>query len=173
MEKIGADREISSPFSVRIKSAGLVYALSKEMGIRGSVVRLLSTNHGAGDRGMILLIVSMTHEKRFVIYIGDGSARWPACHCSYVMVLFCLALEKVKAGATYHAVAEDGVPMKNIMTVVGKHLDLPLEGKPLNEAVDVIGVFALMWLLPKILLRVRRLKRSWDDILPSLDYLQT
>ncbi len=132
----------NTPFSDRVRSEDLVYTLSKEKQIRGSVVRLTPTVHGAEDKGLIPQLINMARQKGFVTYIGDGSARWPAVHRLDAAVLFRLVLEKGTAGATYHAVAEQGVPMKDIMTVVGKHLQLPVEGKPLDEALGTIGFFA-------------------------------
>jgi nucleoside-diphosphate-sugar epimerase len=132
----------NTPFSDRGLSADLVYRLSKEKQIRGSVIRLTPTVHGVEDKGFIPMLINLARQKGFVTYIGDGSARWPAVHRLDAAVLFRLALEKGTAGATYHAVAEQGVPIKDIMTVIGKHLQLPVEGKPLNEAVEAIGFFA-------------------------------
>ncbi|UJR17974.1 hypothetical protein I4U23_004873 [Adineta vaga] len=132
----------SSPFAERARSADLVYTLSKEKKIRGSVIRLPPTVHGAEDKGFIPMLINAARQKGFVTYVGDGSARWPTVHRLDAAVLFRLALEKGTAGATYQAVAEQGVPTKDIMTVIGKHLRLPVEAKPLNEAVEAIGFLA-------------------------------
>ena len=130
------------PLSDRAKAADIVYALSKEKGIRGSVVRLSPTVHDVGDKGFIPMIANMARGKGVVTYVGDGSARWPTVHRLDAAVLFRLALEKGAAGATYNAVGEQGVPLKDIMTVIGKHLKLPVEGKPVNKAAEAIGFFA-------------------------------
>ena len=53
-----------------------------------------------------------------------------------------LALEKGRAGATYNAVADQAVSIKEIMTVVGKRMDLPVESKSVEEAGASIGFFA-------------------------------
>ena len=134
--------ERNTAFSERARSADAVYTLSKEKQVRGSVIRLPPTVHGAEDKGMIPLLIDSARKKGFVTYIGDGSARWPAVHRLDAAVLFRLALEKGTAGATYNAVAEQGVPIKDIVTVVGKHLQLPGVGKPMNEAVEAIGFLA-------------------------------
>ena len=134
--------ERNTPFSVRARSADVVYKLSKEKQVRGSVVRLPPTVHSAEDNGMIPQLINLARQKGFVTYIDDGSARWPAVHRLDAAVLFRLALDKGTAGATYHAVAEQGVPIKDIMTVIGRHLQLPVEGKPLDEAVGAMGLFA-------------------------------
>ena len=132
----------NTPFSDRARSADLVYTLSREKQVRGSVIRLTPTVHGTEDHGFIPILINLARKNGFVTYIGDGSARWPAVHRLDAAILFRLALEKGTAGATYNAVAEQGVPIKDIMTVIGKHLQLPVESKPLNEAAGAIGFFA-------------------------------
>jgi nucleoside-diphosphate-sugar epimerase len=136
------EHESGGGFSERMKSADLVYALSKEKQVRGSVMRLPPTVHGAGDHGFIPQWIDFARKDGFVTYVDDGSARWPTVHRLDAAVLFRLALEKGPAGATYHAVAEQAVPTKDIAMVIGKHLQLPVEGKPLTEAAGNIGFLA-------------------------------
>lgn len=136
------EQERDTPMSDRAKSADLVYALSKGKQVRGSVIRLPPTVHGAGDAGLIPALINIYRQKGSIIYIGDGSARWPAVHRDDAAVLLRLALEKGTAGATYHAVADQGVPMKDILGVIGKHLQLPLEGQSVQEAMGALGFLA-------------------------------
>ena len=98
------------------------------------MVRLASTVHNVGDKGMKPRLLNLAPQKGFVTYIGDASARWPAVHRFDAVILFRLALEKDVAGASYNGVAEQSVRIKDFMTVIGKQLKLPLEGSPLNEA---------------------------------------
>lgn len=136
------EAERVSPMSIRAKSADLVKRFAAEKGVRGMVIQLCPTVHGAGDKGMLPRLMNLAKQKGFVTYIGDGSARWPAVHRDDAAVLFRLALEKGTAGATYNAVAESGIPMKEIMTVIGKGLDLPVESKSVPEAMQAIGFMA-------------------------------
>lgn len=122
-------------------SADLVYAFSQDSNIRGSVVRLAPTVHGAGDHGLIPMVANAFREKGAITYVGDGSQRWNAVYRDDAAVLLRLALENGTAGATYHAVAEEGVSHKDIWTLVGKKLGLPVEGKPAEEVVEAIGFF--------------------------------
>ena len=133
---------LNHPLSERAKSAELIYALSKDKQIRGSVIRLPPTVHGVEDKGFVPNLINIAREKGYVTYIDDGSTRWPAAHRLDAAVLFRLALEKGTAGATYHAVAEQGVAMKDMMTVIGKHLQLPVKSKSVNEAMEAMGFFA-------------------------------
>ena len=95
-------------------------------GVRSSVMRLPPTNHGDGDNGFVATLVAIARERGASGYIGDGSNRWPAVHRLDSAHLFRLALEGAPAGSTLHAVADEGVPIRDIAEVIGRHLDLPL-----------------------------------------------
>ena len=95
-------------------------------GVRSSVVRLPPTNHGEGDNGFMAALVGIAREKGVSGYIGDGANRWPAVHRLDSAHLFRLALENAPAGSTLHAVADEGVPIRDIAEVIGRHLDLPV-----------------------------------------------
>jgi nucleoside-diphosphate-sugar epimerase len=95
-------------------------------GIRSSIVRLPPTNHGDGDHGFMATIVGIARDKGVSGYIGDGANRWPAVHRLDSAHLFRLAVEKAPAGSTLHAVADEGVPIRDIAEVIGRHLDVPV-----------------------------------------------
>jgi nucleoside-diphosphate-sugar epimerase len=105
-------------------TAELVIALGSR-GVRSSVVRLAPTNHGDGDNGFMATLVSIAREQGVSGYIGDGANRWPAVHRLDSARLFRLALELAPAGSTLHAVADEGVPVRDIAEVIGRHLELP------------------------------------------------
>ena len=92
-------------------------------------MRLPPTVHGDGDNGFMATLVGIARDKGVSGYIGDGSNRWPAVHRLDAAHLFRLALEKAPAGSTLHAVADEGVPIRDIAEVIGRHLDLP-GGRP-------------------------------------------
>lgn len=95
-------------------------------GVRSSIVRLAPTNHGDGDNGFLATIVALAREKGVSGYIGDGANRWPAAHRLDSAHLFRLALEQAPAGSTLHAVADEGVLIREIAEVIGRHLDVPV-----------------------------------------------
>jgi len=109
----------------RRATAELVLSLAAN-GVRSSVMRLPPTNHGDGDNGFMATLVAMARDKGVSGYIGDGSNRWPAVHRLDSARLFRLALEGAPAGSTLHAVADQGVPIREIAEVIGRHLNVPL-----------------------------------------------
>jgi len=109
----------------RWKTAEFTLSLASQ-GVRSSVVRLPPTNHGDGDNGFIATLVAIARERGVSGYIGDGANRWPAVHRLDSARLFGLALERATAGSTLHAAAEEGVPIREIAEVIGRHLELPV-----------------------------------------------
>ena len=90
------------------------------------MVRFAPTVHGAGDHGFMATLVAIAREKGASGYIGDGTNRWPAVHRLDSAGLFSLALEKAPAGSALHAVADEGVAIRDIAEVIGRHLDVPM-----------------------------------------------
>jgi len=109
----------------RWETAEFTLALASQ-GVRSSIVRLPPTNHGDGDNGFMATLVAIAREKGVSGYIGDGANCWPAVHRLDSARLFGLAVEQAPAGSTLHAAAEEGVPIRDIAEVIGRHLDLPV-----------------------------------------------
>lgn len=107
-----------------------------ERGIRSAAVRLAPTVHGDGDHGFIAAMIGFDEAKGSSAYIGDGSNRWPAVHRLDAAHLFCLALEKAPAGSIVHAVAEEGIPIREIAGVIGRKAGLPVVSITPEEAMD-------------------------------------
>lgn len=112
-------------------------------GVCTSIIRLPPVVHGAGDRGGFApRLIQMARKKKESGYVADGQNRWPAVHRLDVARLFRLALEKGPAGGTYHGVAEQGVPFRNIADVIGKHLHVPVISKSPLEAAKQFSFLA-------------------------------
>jgi nucleoside-diphosphate-sugar epimerase len=109
----------------RWETAELVLSLASR-GVRSSVLRLPPTNHGDGDNGFMATLVGIAREKGVSGYIGDGTNLWPAVHRLDSAHLFRLALEQAPAASTLHAVAEEGVPIRDVAEVIARQLELPV-----------------------------------------------
>lgn len=94
--------------------------------IRSSVVRLAPTVHGDGDNGFMAALVGIARTRGVSGYIGDGTNRWPAVHRLDAAHVIRLAVEKAPAGSVLHATAEEGVPIRDIAEVIGRHLGIPV-----------------------------------------------
>ena len=105
-------------------------------GVRSSVVRLPPTNHGEGDNGFIATLVEIARQKGVSGYIGDGSNRWNAVHRFDAARLFRLALEQAPAGSTLHAVGDEGVPIRTVAEVIGRHLGVPVASVSPEDAAE-------------------------------------
>jgi nucleoside-diphosphate-sugar epimerase len=119
--------------AIRAGNAQMTLALASR-GVRSCVVRLPPTNHGDGDNGFMASLVSIARETGISGYIGDGANRWPAVHRLDSARLFRLAVERAPAGSALHAVADEGVPIREIAAVIGRHLDMPVVSIPPEKA---------------------------------------
>src|SRR6202522_4391729 len=118
-------------------------------GVNVSVVRLPQV-HNRIKQGLITYAITVAREKGVSAYVGDGINRWPAVHVLDAARLYRLALEKAEAGARYHAVAEEGVPVRDIAEVVGRGLKVPVVALSPEEAAGHFGWLGgfVSWDLP-------------------------
>jgi len=132
------EEDPSDPSWPRIVSEQTAFSFV-ERGVRVAVLRLAPTVHGEGDHGFVPMMIDTARDKGVSAYPGDGVNRWPAVHRFDAANLFRLALESAPAGTTLHAAAEEGVPVREIAEVIGRHLNVPVKSIPSGESVAHFG----------------------------------
>jgi nucleoside-diphosphate-sugar epimerase len=110
-----------------------------DRGVHTVSLRFAPTVHGAGDHGFIAIIAAVAREKGVSGYPAGGTNRWAAVHRSDAARLVALGLEKAPAGALLHAVAEDGIPVRDIAEAIGQAFDLPVRSIAPDDVQDHFG----------------------------------
>src|SRR5579859_792251 len=95
-------------------------------GVHPVSLRFAPTVHGTGDHGFVAVLAAAAREKGVSGYPGDGANRWAAVHVSDAARLIALGLAKAPAGSRLHAVAEEGVPTREIAEAIGRAFGLPV-----------------------------------------------
>jgi nucleoside-diphosphate-sugar epimerase len=125
----------------RWATAELVLSLATR-GVRSSIVRIAPTAHGDGDKGFMAALVGIARSRGIAAHLGAGANRWPAVHRLDAARLFRLAVERAPAGATLHAVGDEGVPIRSIAEVIGRHLDVPVVSVAPEQGAEHFGFLA-------------------------------
>ncbi|UGU32482.1 SDR family oxidoreductase [Mycolicibacterium smegmatis] len=143
-----------------------------ERGVRSSIVRLPTIAHSTTDRaGFLPGLIALAQEKGFVGYPGEGANLWGAVHIRDVASLFRLALEKGPAGSRWHAVADGGIPFRDIAEAIGSRLGLPTVSVP----VDVLMLPAYFGMFTNLVTmsvpasnHITRRTLGWEPAQPGL-----
>ncbi len=141
----------------------------RSAGSASPLIRLPPTNHGKGDQGFIAMMVSAAREKGESVYVGGGENRWPAVHRLDTATVYRLALEKGASAAVYHAVAEEGVQLKDVATAIGKKLGVPVASKSAEEAQQLYGFVGMVVPIDNPTSGAKTRERlGWNPVHPSL-----
>lgn len=107
-------------------------------GVRASVVRMPQV-HDRDKQGLATYMIALAREKGISAYVGTGLNRWAAVHRLDAAPVYRLALEKGSAGARYHAIAEEGVSVREIAEAIGRGLKIPVVALTAEEAARHFG----------------------------------
>ena len=129
------------PDSMRGGSENLALGYA-EQGVRPVALRFAPTTHGTRDHGFTATLKQIAQATGVTGYVGDGANPWPAVHVSDAARLARLALEKAPAGFRAHAVAEEGIPLRDIAAALGARYDLPTRSIAPEDAADHFGWMA-------------------------------
>jgi nucleoside-diphosphate-sugar epimerase len=108
----------------------------RNRGVQSVALRFSPTTHGTGDHGFIDILVKAALAKGVAGYVGDGANRWAAVHVSDAAAMNVLALEHADTTPVVHAVAEEGIPTKEIAEAIGRAFDLPVASISPEDAPD-------------------------------------
>lgn len=136
------DPPLSSSSLPRVSEATAVALMDR--GVDARVMRLPQV-HDTAKQGLVTPLIAVARARGLSAYVGEGQNRWPAAHVTDVAQLYRLALEKGTAGARYHAVAEEGVPLKEIAAAIGRGLRVPvisISQEQAQEHFGFLGFFA-------------------------------
>lgn len=134
----GTEKDLPKQASPR--KSELAARTVRDRGVRVVAIRLPPSVHGIGDHGFVPILIRAAREKGVSAYIGEGLNNWAGVHRLDAARVYRLALEKGPAESTYHAVADEAVPFKDIAQVIGRQLRLPVE----SRSGDHFGWFASM-----------------------------
>ncbi|MET9554890.1 NAD-dependent epimerase/dehydratase family protein [Streptomyces sp. NPDC006645] len=113
-----------------------------ERGVRTVLVAIPPVTHSAHDRtGFVPQLIRVARETGVSAYVGDGTNRWPAAHVLDIGRLYRLALEKAPAGAQLYGAAEDGVQVRDIAEIIGRHLGVETKSIPADAAAEHFRTF--------------------------------
>ena len=134
-----------APGGPRVDAENFVIGLA-DRGVRSSAVRLPPIVHSALDHhGFAHILIGIARQSGESAYVGDGANRWPSVHTLDAARVYRLALESAPAGTRLHAVADEGIPFRDIAAAIGRGAGVPVasvSAADAGERFSFLGAFA-------------------------------
>ena len=140
VERDSADPNAVGGLRARSEKAALTQVAH---GVRATIIRLPPSVHDETRQGLVTQLIDIARKRQRSAYVEDGTNRWGAVHRLDAARLFRLALESGEGGARYHAIAEEGISVRDIAETIGHHLGVHVERLSREEAAKQFG-----WLAP-------------------------
>ena len=120
----------------RVDAENFVIGLAGR-GVRSSVVRLPPIVHSSLDHhGFAHILIGIARQAGVSGYVADGANRWPAVHTLDAARAYLLALAGAPAGSRLHAVADEGIPFRDIAAAIGRGAGVPTASISASDAAE-------------------------------------
>ncbi|KKB79288.1 3-beta hydroxysteroid dehydrogenase [Devosia soli] len=111
-----------------------------DQGVRVGIVRLAPSVHGDGDHGFVPTLIDIARRKGLSAYVDNGDNLWSAIHVEDAANVYMEALHAVAPGITrFHAAADRGIPFRDIATIIGQRLGVPVKSIPAAQSAEHFG----------------------------------
>ena len=128
-----------APGGPRVDAENFVIALAGR-GVRSAAVRLPPIVHSSLDHhGFAHVLIGIARQAGVSGYVADGANRWPSVHTLDAARVYRLALEDAPAGSRLHAVAEEGIPFRDIAAAIGRGVGVPTASISASDAGERFG----------------------------------
>ena len=131
----GTEADVA-PGGGRADTENFVIGLA-ERGVRSSAVRLPPIVHSSLDHhGFAHILIGIARQAGVSAYVEDGANRWPSVHTLDAARVYRLALESAPAGSRLHAVADEGIPFRDIAAAIGRGAGVPVASISASDAAE-------------------------------------
>src|SRR6516225_3139832 len=125
-----------APGGPRVDAENFVIGLAGH-GVRSSAVRLPPIVHSSLDHhGFAHILIGIARQSGVSGYVEDGANRWPSVHTLDAAQVYRLALEGAPAGSRLHAVADEGIPFRDIAAAIGRGAGVPTASVSAADAAE-------------------------------------
>ena len=139
-------------------------------GVRSSAVRLPPIVHSSLDHhGFAHTLIGIARQAGVSAYVEDGANRWPSVHTLDAARVYRLALESAPAGSRLHAVADEGIPFRDIAAAIGRGAGVPVASISASDAAERFAFLgALVGVDNPTSSEVTRKVLGWEPAHPGL-----
>ena len=153
----------------RVDAENYVTGLA-DRGVRSSVVRLPPITHSFLDHhGFAHVLIGIARQAGESAYVGDGANRWPSVHTLDAARVYRLALEAAPAGSRLHAVADEGVPFRDIAAAIGRGAGVPTASIAAEDAAERFAFLGrFVGIDNPVSSEITRKVLGWEPVQPGL-----